>query len=174
MTAPAASTVCCWEMVSGEQWCSCFNAETETSLYQAENHPLCPGEIPSKFCILRFTYRSSKLTKYVGSSELLAGVKEEWLFWMCCRMRLQQSCASKCLGTHQAQLFAISAIQRPDSTFWPIPFFLKTFYFFEAMCALRKSVYYRPLRFLCNERKRFKFLSNPGSFRWFKVKTWRF
>lgn len=83
MTDLAASTFCCGELVSGEQWCFYFNLEIETSLCQAKNDPTCPGEIPSKLCILRFTYWSSKLTKCVGSSELQLGVKDKWLLWMC-------------------------------------------------------------------------------------------
>lgn len=60
-------------------------------------------------------------------------------------MELQHSCTSKCLGINQEQLFDISALQRPDCTFWPMQFFLKTFYFFEDMRELSKSVYYRPV-----------------------------
>lgn len=142
MTDLAASTFCCGELVSGEQWCFYFNLEVETSLCQAKNYPACRGEIPSKLCILRFTYWSSKLTKCVGSSELQLGVKDEWLLWMK-PVGLQHSCASKCLGINQEQLFDISALQRPDCTFWPIQFFLKTLYFLEDMCTQSKSVYYR-------------------------------
>jgi len=56
MTDLAANIVCRWEVVSGEQRCSYFNAKIKTSLCQARNYPARPGEIPSKLCILTLNF----------------------------------------------------------------------------------------------------------------------
>lgn len=111
-----ASTVCCWEMVSGEQWCSCFNTEIKTSLWQAKNYPAHPGELPSKLCILRFKYWSSKKLSMSGAPNSLLKLEMKAALRSDGRGS-EHCCASQCLQANQAQTFAISALQRPISIF---------------------------------------------------------